>query len=263
MPKCTRCGRKGLFLWVSDGLCLECNEAIRIADLQKQEEDLNKNTPDVIPTAPPVSFNFADVPDRGTLRQPIFNGCPQLYGYVGVSVSSVDCRTLQNIVISKSYDLIAELCPDGSVALNHDGEYVCKLAERVDMCADWLRRGDPIRCEMTGFKPGREHVVLCFYRDEEKRLSYRESVIVKLTSYTSEYKQDNIQNLKPGEKLTCSEDDYNDDKVNVLDWCSEPIGRLSKKYADRFFDEGFAGVFFDHADEDAEGRLVPYVKIYF
>lgn len=96
------------------------------------------------------------------------------------------------------------------------------------MCADWLRRGDPIRCEMTGFKPGREHVVLCFYRDEEKRLSYRESAIAKLTSYTSEYKQDNIQNLKPGEKLTCSEDDYTDDKVNVLDWCSEPIGRLSK-----------------------------------
>lgn len=280
MARCSNCGKSSLFLKLENGLCNDCvaiaHRRREIEELsqkktqlqneitvfQKRLHELKKNNPGFDPFTRPDSINLDAVPERGTLRQPVMNGCAELYAYTRVPVSDVDHHILQNMVINESYALTPELCADGSVSLMHASKYVAKLAERVDMCADWLRRNDPIRCEMTGFQTGKEHIVLAFYRDEAARLGNHDSVVIKLTSYSADYKQDGIRSLKAGEKLTCAEDDYTDDKVNVLDWCSESIGRLPKKYADKFLNEGFAGIFFDHADEDAEGRLVPYVKIY-
>lgn len=221
----------------------------------------NDTTEPVAPSIPPVS-KLSDVPDRWTKRVPIFQNCPQLYGYIRVRVTDADPDILRQMLSDDGYSLDPTLCADGSVGLLYNNIYVAKLAERVEMCADWLRRGDPIRCEMTGFHPGKEHVFLGFYRDEAARLQGHETAVVKLTTYTAEAKQDSIRLLVSGEKLSCAEDNNTDSKVNVLDFDGDLVGRLPKKYADIFLDEGLSGIFFDHADEDNIGRLVPYVKIF-
>lgn len=188
--------------------------------------------------------------------------CIEVYCYTRVPIVDVYREELANMVACESYNLAPVLTYNGSIALLHDGVVVAHLGDRLQMCKDWMKRGDPIRCEVTGFRTGSEHVVLAFYRNEEARLSAHESFIVKLTSYSSGEKQDTICGTMPMEKLVCEEDCEADGKVNVTDTAGAPLGRLPKKYADMFFDDGFAGIFFDHYNENDEGKLIPFVKIY-
>ena len=222
---------------------------------------------DTIPNATPLTSNspvsdLSAVSDRWSTRVPVIQGCPQIYGYNKVPVVNVDPDILRLMLSDNLYSLELTLCSDGSVALLYNANYVGKLAKRIDICADWLKRGDPIRCEMTGFKPGNEHVTLCFYRDEATRLKDHETAIVKLTTYAATAKQECIEILKPGEALICREDCGSDCKVDVLDYSGDPIGRLPKKFATLFLDKGLSAIFFDHVEKDEMGRLVPYVKIY-
>ena len=202
------------------------------------------------------------MPERFAKHIPVILNCVQVYCYTRVPIELVDRFALQEMADSDTYGLTPTLSPGNTIDLFHGDRYIAQLSAKTDMCMDWLRRGEPIRCEITGFRYGQEHVTLAFYRNEAARLKHRQSVVIRLTAYTAEENQNGIFASTPGEKLTCADDEDAYGKVNVLDYCQEPIGRLPKKYADLFFEEGFAGVFFDHADEDDEGKLIPYVKIY-
>ena len=210
--------------------------------------------------AKPISID--KMPDRYSKHIPIILNCVQVYCYTRVPIELVDRFALQEMVDSDTYGLTPVLSANNTIDLFHGDRYIAQLSAKADMCTDWLRRGEPIRCEITGFRYGQEHVTLAFYRNEAARLKHRQSVVIRLTAYTAEENQNGIFASTPGEKLTCADDEDTYGKVNVLDYCQDPLGRLPKKYADLFFEEGFAGVFFDHADEDDEGKLIPYVKIY-
>lgn len=204
------------------------------------------------------------IPDRYTHWEPIIDGCVEIYSYRKVPISVVDREALMNLHDLEIYAAKPVLQANGEVHIYSadTSSYIGILSNRANMVKDWLKRGDPIRCELTGFTEGSEHVFLSFYRDEESRLSSCKSVVVKLTAYSAEDKQDGIGILVPGVKLSCAEDEDLDDKINVLGFCDEPIGRLPQKYADIYKDNGIAGVFFSHSEEDDNFKLVPYAKIY-
>lgn len=203
-----------------------------------------------------------DVYDRYTSRVSRIGDCIEVFSYLKVPVSNVDRWQLASMVAEQDYAVTPVAQADGSISLMRNGCHVAHLSGRVQMCADWLRRGDPVRCEFTGFHGGSEHVVLCFYRNEEKRLSHHSTVTVKLTAYSSEAKQESICLLQAGDKLTCDESDTAAGRVDVKDYSGENIGRLPKKYSDIFIEDGFAGIFVDQLEEDCNGIIVPHVKIY-
>lgn len=208
------------------------------------------------------AVSLDNIQDRYTTRVPKILDCIQVHGFVRVPVSGVDREVLQRMVCENSYAVTPTLILGNTVVLMYDGVVVATLDDHVKLCREWLKSGDPIRCEMTGFQPSKEHVVLALYRNEEKHLVDHSNVIVKLTTYSAEAKQDCIAISTQGDLLTCAEDDNVDGKVNVLDWSGDPIGRLPKKYADLYMADGIAGIFFDHTEEDGNGKLAPFVKIY-
>lgn len=271
---CVECGKNGLFAKLdTKGYCPECakkRDALLEAKRNRAKETANQRIerilhPISISSNTPVSEQDLDsVNDRITMRVPVIGSSVQLYSYIKVPVTDVDRDALFDIYTAKRFEVNPILDTNASVILFSEFKNapIAKLSSHITMCKDWIRRKDLIRCEFTGFKAGAEHVVLAFYRDETKRLADHSSVTVKLSSCFSEAKQEGIRLLVSGEKLACSEDGYIDGKVNVLDYCAESIGRLPKKYADMFLSDGFAGIFFDHAEENENFKLVPFVKIY-
>lgn len=204
------------------------------------------------------------VDDRWPFRVAKIGDQVEVYSYIKTPVTAVNRDVLFLMYHENSFKVTPTLSSDGSIWLYSELNNACvaKLDGRIEMCKDWIRRGDAIRCEFTGFKAGQEHVVLAFYRNEYDRLKKYKSVIVKLVSDRSEYAQGSIPLMVSGEKLSCTEDESIEGKVNVLDNCDEAIGRLPKKYSDIFNSDGFAGIFFDHADEDDNYNFVPYVRIF-
>lgn len=231
-------------------------DAVSELDALEQKSSIHQDTQ--------TKTDLDKVNDRYTSRVRSIGNCIQVYTYVKVPIVNVDRDALLKAYESGSFVAEPTLLADGSIVLYSKTKRVAvgQLMARADMCRDWLKSGDPIRCEFTGFHTGQEHVLLSFYRDEQLRLKDKTSVIVKLTASSSQDKQESIEMLEPGEKLICCEDDDHDERINVLDYSEVPVGRLPKKYADIFMEEGFAGIFFDHTEKDDFDNLVPYVKIY-
>lgn len=146
------------------------------------------------------------------------------------------------------------------IAYYHEDQFG-ELLEKADMVSDWLKRNDPMFCVLGNFGGSENYLAIAFYRDEQKRLSSRESTVVKLTHCTNDDAQLNMIGLEDGDKLELEENYEQEDSVNVLfDGCE--IGALPKKQAVRFLDEGCTGVFLDHIYNDDNCNNIPFVKIY-
>lgn len=203
--------------------------------------------------------------DRITHRVPKIEDSVEVYSYIRVPITDVQREMLLKMYNENNWNISFELDEHDRPQLIHDGNYIARLKDekKESMVRDWLKRDDIIRCEITGTHIASEHIILAFYRNEENRLKNHKNEIVKLTSFSSELKQDGISMLIDGEKLNVVEDDYTDGKVIVIDYAEEPIGNLPSKYAKIFLDEGFAGVFFHHSIENNDGKLIPFVKIFY
>lgn len=203
--------------------------------------------------------------DRITHRVPKIDDSVEVYSYIKVPITDVQREMLLKMYNEKNWNVTFELDEYDRPKLMYEGNYIAHLKDekKEAMVCDWLKRNDVIRCEVTGTHMSSEHIVLAFYRNEEERLKNHKSEIIKLTSFSSEAKQENISMLTNGEKLEVSEDDYVDGKVIVTDYTEEPIGNLPSKYSKIFFDEGFSGVFFHHTTENDNGKLIPFIKIFY
>lgn len=137
------------------------------------------------------------------------------------------------------------------------------LTERVEMVRDWLSRGDLVRVWLEKYSDNEHVVFLAFYRDEEKRLAYREcTTSIKLVRCRNQEAQLNMIGLDPGDKLSFEEDVDSDGNDIVWIDCGGVIGALPKKYAERYLSEGAAAVFVDYIDANSEDKTIPFVKIY-
>lgn len=140
------------------------------------------------------------------------------------------------------------------------------VLDRTDMINDWAKRNDLIRFWLSDIENGKNILVVAFYRDEQARLKHCDTNIVKLTNCYSEDSQMEITCLEKGVKLDFDDnyiDDYtDDDSVHIVNE-GQSIGKLPKKYADKYLDEGAAAVFLDHVDYNNEtDKETPYVIIY-
>ncbi len=140
-----------------------------------------------------------------------------------------------------------------------------ELIDKADMVIDWLKRNDPC---IVGLKridiEKNEYVAFAaFYRDEQKRLAYRENEIVKLIKFANKDVQENLEYINEGDMCELSEDFDDENNDIIIVEVGDKIGQLPKKQAEKFRSNGCAGAFIDHVDfDDEKEKYIPYVKIY-
>ena len=202
----------------------------------------------------------------GITSKTIYKNCPLVYKYPNIPVTQVDRDMLRRMVIAKEYEMTVVLAEDGSVDLYRGEICIARLVEKVEMCKDWFRKGEPIRCEFASFNEGAEKVALFFYRNEEEALKNYKCDIVRLTSCFSNSKQEVIYFLEKGEKLFIDTDDNDKPYLRNIDYA--PIGNLAAKYNQAYEDDLIRGIYFDHSEKkesedfDKDDKEIPYVRVY-
>ncbi len=252
---CTRCNRSGVLLRLDGhGHCAECAAAIakEAAAIAREKRKLE--------TEPMNKFC------RSMPSQPvILDGLPLVYHYRNISITDVNRDILRCMYTDQDYSLELSIDDDGAVVLTKWDGVVGRLCEKNGMVIDWIHQQAPVTCEIMNFRMGAEAVALAFYRDEQARFVNHNSAVVKLTSFMSESKQDDIACLYEGQKLFVDEDDNGKFYVRTIHY--SPIGNLPAKYAQMYDDGEINALFFDHAEtserDNGDDMYIPFVKIYY
>ena len=149
-----------------------------------------------------------------------------------------------------------------AIELSLDGKVFGTIYDdkKAEMLSDWNKKGLP--CRVVLLDTGAS-VNIRFYRDRRVGNEFREQAVVRLTKYKDDYAQQVIELLDPGDELKLEEGSDDDDKeiVEVLS-NDEYIGQLPAKATAKYIEEGAYGVFFEKGQEDNDGIIVPYVRIY-
>lgn len=196
----------------------------------------------------------------------VIDGCALSYRYPVVKVNSVDRNILRKMVDNKDFRVDLCLDPGGDILLWKYNSVLGKLADRVQMCTDWISKKRPLVCEFAEFKANQEKVALFFYRSEIDEMARSSFETAKLTSCMSSAKQESIYCLVSGEKLFVELDD--NDKPYVRDIGYNPLGKLPAKFNPLYDDGLIKGIYFDHServeseDWDKNDKAIPYIRIY-
>ena len=228
--------------------------------------------------AKPDSVTTSTVPSESVVEKPkepkpdivvphTKDGAPMQYNYRNQEILDLDFDVAMKAAAEKSWELSAKVDGDRIALYYSDSKIGYLGGTHVDMLQDWIKRNDPYTIYLEGIDSENKTAIafLIFYRDNRKYMSFREQTTVKLTSYRKQDSQMVIAFLNEGEELDLSEE-YNDNTGNeyvAVEESSVEIGRLPKKVADRYFNEGAAACYFDHSDYDDEKDIyIPYVIIY-
>lgn len=270
LSRCVRCKQmKSTSSLNAKGECASCAAQSRIAELAR--------TPDVPKNDKTLQNNrLVSAMERERLLENcthyvrvlecVHDGCAMVYRYPNTSVTDVDRDVLYDMVATKTYRVTVSVESNGDVLLHSGEKVVAKLADRVQMCKDWIKKGRPLICEFVAFKKGTEKVALFFYRSEADEMSDHTFDTIKLTSCMSVMKQEAICCLVPGQKLFVELDD--NDKPYVRDIEYNPLGKLPAKYNRLYEEEALLGLYFDHTEKveaedlDGDDKEIPYVRIY-
>lgn len=132
---------------------------------------------------------------------------------------------------------------------------------KAKMVSDWEKKGFP--CSAIILRSCTE-VVLRFYRDKRLGNEWRPQDVFALIAYKSSSKQEMILSLSSGDELEFEEDWDHENSVIVL-CMGEPIGKLPKKYAEKYLSEGAHSVYFEKCEEVADEYdyiVKPFIRIY-
>lgn len=244
-----------------------CKEQIRKVPDLGAEKSINKNeckkvssekrdVPVRLPSIDKVDVYVPSVIDRNVL----------VYKYWGVEFSPFESASSEVSLMIESKDWKLSLSKDGDdILLSHNGEKIGSLTGRKNMVIDWIDKNDPVRAWLNSFGKSGNTVFLAFYRDEQERLSKNHDFdIIKLTNYANNDAQFAMSGLEDGVKLDFDEN-YEYDAPEGTVWVSfgAPIGRLPKRFAKKYLENGAEAVFLDHIDYDIEKEKdVPYVIIF-
>lgn len=168
-------------------------------------------------------------------------------------------------------DVITDILGDAEkeVAVKADGDRIALIyngvcfghindSDKALMLSDWERKGFP--CSAIILATGNE-VNLRFYKDKRIGLDYREQTVCKLTSCKSGSKQDTISCMEVGDEVEL-EEDYDRDDAVIVYYTGDPIGKLPKKQAVKFLEEGAYAAFLEKLEEDDDCNEIPYIRIY-
>ena len=246
---CKQCGQSAAFNPLGkDGLCQSCREANEREELRRATEVWQ--------------WRIDQAVQRGTQRRcraPKFKGGGVLtYYYHRIKATALNRAAIEQMALNEDYSVELAVLDGEVVGMKYDGP-VIRLDEKQEMCQDWLRRGDPIFCEIVNLTSGSERLMLGFYRDEESRLASKPYELCKLASCRSEERQMNIACLDDGERLYLEEDDRGRLCVNAFPF--DELGVLPAKYTkyDRF---DFDAIIYDHGDDTGDDVIIPYVRVY-
>ena len=196
-----------------------------------------------------------------------YQGAPLVYWYDNVELKNVDFDAVMKAAGDKRWRLDAQADGQSPWLVDDFGVRIGQIAsDRMSgMLSDWLERGDPFQAYLQNICPEKRmaHAFLAFYRTVEDRMKGRECTVLKLTKYKTEDAQRNIAYLEENDELEIVEDhdeDWNE-FLSVVSGSSS-IGRLPKKIAEKYLNEGCAGCFFDRWEFDDKADYVPFVKIY-
>lgn len=189
------------------------------------------------------------------------DGHPLQYEYersfipeAGVNIVADILDGEERLIDARPTEKTIELSLDGKVfGIIHDDK-------KAEMLSDWNRKGFP--CQVVLLDTGAS-VNIRFYRDKRIGNEFREQTVVRLTKYKDDYAQQVIELLDPGDELKLEEisDDDDNDIVEVLS-SDEYIGQLPAKATARYLEEGAYGAFFEKGQENDDGIIIPYVRIY-
>ena len=129
---------------------------------------------------------------------------------------------------------------------------------KAQMVFDWKYKGFPCHAILLSSD---NKVNLRFYRDKRIGNETREQTIVALISYKSVRKQEIIEFLENGDELIFEENYDKEDAVDIIAECDK-IGSLPKKIAVRYLQDGAFGAFYEHGEENDEGIITPYIRIF-
>lgn len=234
----------------------------------QSSKSLSKTSKEEPPTPIPNSKSSATQEDKkyDIVLPSGIDDAKLVYHYESEKAKNVDYDLAMKIAGQKEWELDASII-DNEVWLTTKEKPIMQLASkrRSDMLADWIKRGDPYKIYLANINTETKevHIFIAFYRSVDSMMKGRESQVVKLTSYSSEEKQEAIALLNENDELDI-EVDYTDDGDEIYNVVSmgEPIGKLPKKIVRRLEEEDFAKCIVDHIDFDENDRYVPYIKIY-
>lgn len=190
------------------------------------------------------------------------NGAPLQYRY-NLSFETLNNCDLSTLFANEEKEVSA-IPSDTGIELLHNGEVFALIADsrKRDMLKDWIKRDDPYTAILRD--PG-NLVTLAFYRDKRKGNEHREQSVVALTSYKSATKQETLSLLEVGDEVDLEEDSEHDDTV-IVSYIGDPIGKLPKKYALKFLNEGAYLAVIEAVEdvdtEDFDTVMKPTVRIY-
>ncbi len=189
------------------------------------------------------------------------DGHPIRYAYVLPFIAAESVNVAQDVLgdIEKEVNVQSE---GDRIALLYNGMVFGYIenANKAEMVSDWQRKQLP--CSAILLRSG-DKVNLRFYHDKRIGAEYREQTIHKLTGCKSDKKQESIWCMSVGDELSLEEDF--DHEGSVLVFCcatGDAIGKLPKKVAERFLQEGAYAAYIETLDDDEEGRTIPSIRIY-
>lgn len=190
------------------------------------------------------------------------DGHPLQYSYNRpfTKIPGIDIRA--DVLVDREREVDVQANGD-LIELVFNGKVIGTISDssKAQMVSDWKRKGFP--CSAIVLRSCVE-VVLRFYRDKRIGNEQRQQDVFALTAYKSSSKQDTILCLSPGDELDLEEDWEHEDSVIVLG-IGEPIGKLPKKYATKYLNEGAYCVYFEKYEEvDDEYNYIvkPFIRIY-
>lgn len=258
---CKVCAKPGFLADIGDdGYCPKCRE-----EHEKEEAEMKAAQARI--AAEQASWEkrqaieaaLSEATRRRSKAPKFYKGCVMVYHYPRVRAIAINRAAIEQMALEKDFSI--ELVIDGGeiVGMKYGGP-VIQMAARQDMCRDWIRRGDPIFCEIANLTAESEHVILGFYRDEESRLDGKPYTLCKLISCRSADKQDAIACLDDGEALYLDEDD--DGRLSVWAFPFDELGRLPAKFT-KYDKSDFTAIVYDHGEDDSSSdAIIPFVRVY-
>lgn len=190
------------------------------------------------------------------------DGHPLQYSYNRPFTKIPDIDICADVLVDREREVDVQANGD-LIELVFNGKVIGTISDssKAQMVSDWKRKGFP--CSAIVLRSCVE-VVLRFYRDKRIGNEHRQQNVFALTAYKSDAKQDTILCLSPGDELDLEEDWDHEDSVIVLG-IGEPIGKLPKKYATKYLNEGAYCAYFEKYEEvDDEYNYIvkPFIRIY-
>ncbi|MEL7609529.1 MAG: HIRAN domain-containing protein [Bacillota bacterium] len=266
MKTCVKCGKKGIFLWLSkQGHCEQCAAETRIVQKATEYPYITSKTPRSSnnPTQTTIDYPYIknktqfsnDAPKAFAAPKPTvatseyqikaphaIGECRAKYKYSNVPVAGIqhaqpDFSTLE---VGGKIDLVHE--PDNeydkkAVRVEFNGQklgYIIKESQHQSMILDFQRRGDPIYAAIWGYdkEQSRIYLYIAYYKNLMEGLENCESAIATLTKTS---KKDDFDSRRDENLLLNTNGDplqleYNDETETywVRDDVGNEIGELSK-----------------------------------